>query len=235
MRLNSVEQVLKQLETQPGWEKFRQYRQLLKCWEQTVDRHTAQHTRPLHINRQILYVATNSAARAQELSFQRYALLKRINQHLTLRIEDIRFSSSQWHQKTYELQTQPPLFTIADFQEKSDRQTTRADVIKSELQKLTSLRNQIKTNISDSLELPERRKTDKIESIDMSAQNRAKNAALRWLKSTEERTASASTSFCPKCQAIASNKELARWGFCHHCVAQQWNKEYRPPTFPEPK
>ena len=69
MRFNSVEQVLNQLETQPAWEKFRQHRQLLKCWDLTVNQQTAKHTRPLYINRQILFIATDSAARAQELSF----------------------------------------------------------------------------------------------------------------------------------------------------------------------
>ena len=63
----------------PAWmgKNFVQYRQLLKYWDRVVNQQIAQHTRPLYINRQILYIATDSAARAQELSFQRYTLLKR--------------------------------------------------------------------------------------------------------------------------------------------------------------
>lgn len=112
MYFNSVEQILTQLEKQPGWEKFRDYRQLLKCWHNTVNQNTAKHTRPLHITRQVLWVATSSAARAQELSFQRYTLLKRLNKQLPFTLKDIRFSSSQWHQKTY-LDTNEILFSTS--------------------------------------------------------------------------------------------------------------------------
>ncbi len=85
MHFNSVEQILTQLEQQPGWEKFREYRQLLKYWDNTVNQQIGEHTRPLYITRQVLWVATSSAARAQELSFQRYSLLKRLNKQLTFK------------------------------------------------------------------------------------------------------------------------------------------------------
>ena len=98
MHFNSVEQILTQLEQQPGWEKFKEYRQLLKCWNSTVNTTTAEHTRPLYVARQVLWVAASSASRAQELSFQRYTLLKRLNKQLPFTLKDIRFSSSQWHQ-----------------------------------------------------------------------------------------------------------------------------------------
>lgn len=115
MHFNSVDQILSQLERQPGWERFREYRQLLQCWNNTVNRNTAQHTRPLHISRQVLWVATSSAARAQELSFQRYTLLKRLNKQLTFDLKDIRFSSSEWHQASDRPeQNTPPIFNISD-------------------------------------------------------------------------------------------------------------------------
>lgn len=102
MHFDSLENILNQLEQQPGWEKFRDYRQLLKCWDNTVNQNTAKYTRPLYINRQVLWVATSSAARAQELSFQRYTLLKRLNKQLPFTLKDIRFSASGWHVSTYE-------------------------------------------------------------------------------------------------------------------------------------
>ena len=115
MHFNSVEQILTQLEKQPGWEKFREYRQLLKCWHSTVNRTTAEHTRPLYIARQVLWVAASSASRAQELSFQRYTLLKRLNKQLPFTLKDIRFSSSQWHQ-TQQPNTQSAVFNISERQ-----------------------------------------------------------------------------------------------------------------------
>ena len=126
MYFNSVEQILTQLEKQPGWEQFRDYRQLLKCWHNTVNQNTVKHTRPLHITRQVLWVATSSAARAQELSFQRYTLLKRLNKQLPFTLKDIRFSSSQWHQKTYTESTDEVLFSTTK-QSKSKKITSTVE------------------------------------------------------------------------------------------------------------
>ena len=117
MHFNSVEQILNQLEQQPGWEKFRNYRQLLKAWHNTVSKNTAEHTRPLYINRQVLWVATNSASRAQELSFQRYTLLKRLNQQLPFVLKDIRFSASGFKQTQNAIETRKILFTISKEQQ----------------------------------------------------------------------------------------------------------------------
>ena len=116
MFFDSVEQILAQLEQQPGWEKLREHRQLLKCWHDTVSRNTAQHTRPLYISRQVLWVATSSAARAQELSFQRYTLLKKLNNQLPFVLKDVRFSSSQWHQATAQNTLNTNLFSISEQQ-----------------------------------------------------------------------------------------------------------------------
>lgn len=205
---NSVEQILTQLENQPGWEKLREHRQLLKCWEKVVNQQTAQHTRPLYINRQIFYIATSSAARAQELSFQRYTLLKRLNQQqLTTEIKDLRFSSSQWHQQNPGQDTQA-LFTISDRQRQS-------------------FANRHQTKISsDSLVCL--KENEKVED-QLSPQERAKNAAQRWLRIIEQR--SKTTLACPKCNSLISQAELSRWNLCHHCIAQKWSKEYRPPVF----
>ncbi|MEM7591480.1 MAG: DciA family protein [Cyanobacteria bacterium P01_A01_bin.83] len=113
MHFNSLEQILTHLEQQPGWEKLRQYRQLLKCWHNTVNQTTAQHTRPLHINLSVFWVATSSAARAQELTFQRYTLLKRLNQQLPFPLKDIRFTTSGWEQSPPQRSHQTSLFKVS--------------------------------------------------------------------------------------------------------------------------
>lgn len=198
MHFNSIDKILAQLENQPGWEKFRQHRQLLRCWELVVNQQTAKYTRPLYINRQILYVATSSAARAQELSFQRYTLLKRLTKHLTFDLKDIRFSASGWHQKTYSQSEQPILFTISD-RHKSPSQSNFPDVAQS--------------------------KNQHHPSQDYSPQAKAKEAAQRWLKAIEQRASI--TCSCPNCGSPTAQEELERWNICHHCVAQQWSEEYR--------
>ena len=162
MHFDSVDQILAQLERQPGWEKFREYRQLLKCWHKTVNPNTAEHTRPLYITRQILWVATSSSARAQELSFQRYILLKRLNKQLGFTLKDIRFSDSQWHQTATSINRQDlrPIFVISDRQKSLATITPAIDI-------------KLKT-------------TDKFES----SSAKAKQAARRWLKTLEDRNPS---------------------------------------------
>lgn len=161
MRFNSLEQILTQLEKQPGWEKFKEYRQLLKCWNNTVNQQTGKHTRPLYITRQILWVATSSSTRAQELSFQRYTLLKRLNKQLPFTLKDIRFSSSRWHQKTYEFENQANIFNISR-QNKSQAAIALSPKIKGQT----------------------------LETQDQSEPNQAKKAAKRWLKTLEQANSS---------------------------------------------
>lgn len=210
MDFNSVEQVLKQLEKQPGWEKFRDYRQLLKAWEQSVNKNTAKHTRPLHIARQVLWVATNSASRAQELSFQRYALLKRLNQQLSFTLKDIRFSSSGFYQTTDVEDTKKILFTITQQQKFQNS--------KNNLRKIPLTEQEI----------------ENIENITPSPV-KAKIAAKRWLAAIDQNIQSSSLISCPACDAPTPPGELERWASCYLCVAQKWSKEYRPPTFTQSK
>ena len=211
MQFNSVEQILTQLEQQPGWEKFREYRQLLKCWDKTVNQKIAQHTRPLYINRQVLYIATSSAARAQELSFQRYTLLKRLNKQLAFDLKDLRFSSSQWHQKTSQPEISSLMFTPGK------RQISEVDLAPSIYTQQASVRGNSKASSTSST----------------SPKDRAMDAAQRWLRKIEQKS---SRSFpCPECNCLTSNAELARWNTCYHCIAQKWSREYRFPTLPETK
>lgn len=197
MHFNSIEQILTKLEQQPGWEKFKEYRQLLKCWDNAVNQQTSKHTRPLYITRQVLWVATSSATRAQELSFQRYALLKRLNKQLPFTLKDIRFSSSGWHQKRYQPEQQANLFKIS---------------------------RQAKFQVKSTVVKPQAIYTEQ------ETQNQAKNAARRWLK-TLEQVVDSSLLTCPSCQALTPQGEIERWNSCHHCIAQKWAQEYRPPTF----
>ena len=199
MHFDSVDQILARLERQPGWEKFREYRQLLKCWHTVLSPSAAKHTRPLYITRQILWVATSSAARAQELSFQRYTLLKRLNKQLDFTLKDIRFSDSQWHQTAIagDRQDLEPIFII------SDRQKSQATTPDPNIEPET---------------------TNKAES----SPTRAKQAALKWLKTFENSNPSV---FCPNCKAATPKEEIKRWNLCHHCIAKKWSEDYHPQLF----
>ncbi|MEL6440182.1 MAG: DciA family protein [Cyanobacteria bacterium J06621_8] len=161
MYQHSLEQILSQLEQQPNWEKFREHRQLLKCWHNTVNPRTAQYTRPLHITRRVLWIATTSAARAQELSFQRYALLKRLNQQLPVPLKDLRFTTSGWAESTSQPREQTSFFRISS-KNKSD---------KSRTQSVTGIAN------------PEQEPNP-------STRGSAKDAAQKWLKTLSQANSS---------------------------------------------
>ena len=209
MHFNSIEQILTQLEKQPGWEKFRHHRQLLKVWHNTVSKNTAEHTRPLYINRQVLWVATNSASRAQELSFQRYTLLKRLNQQLPFVLKDIRFSASGLQQTHNVKETKKILFTISK----------------------QRLPQKSKNNLRHSA--IRKQKTQNNKSENSSA--RAKIAAKRWLETIDRNSKGSSSLLCSICNASTPIKEIERWNCCYLCVAQKWSKEYQPPVFPDSK
>lgn len=98
MSFNSLDRIIALLEQQPGWEQYQQYRQVVDCWQQVIDQKLAQHTRPLYISRQILWVAISSYSLAQELSLQRFYLLKKLNHQLSFVLKDIRFSPQHWYQ-----------------------------------------------------------------------------------------------------------------------------------------
>lgn len=97
MSFQSLDEILNRLQRQPGWGPLRQYRQVCQNWPEVVSPEAAVNSRPLAVNRQVLWVATSSAAWAQNLSLQRYCLLKKLNPLLSEPLQDMRFASAQWH------------------------------------------------------------------------------------------------------------------------------------------
>jgi predicted nucleic acid-binding Zn ribbon protein len=109
MTFNSLEQTIQKLLLAPEWEKQRYYLLARDCWYKTVNAKIAHHTRPLSVDRQILYVATQSAPWAQTLSLQRDRLLKQLNSQLPFTLLELRFSTVNWQVK----QSDRPQETIA--------------------------------------------------------------------------------------------------------------------------
>ncbi len=96
MSFKSLNQILGVLEQQSGWQD-QPFQRLLQFWPNTVGAAVVAHTRPLLIQRGVLWVATSSAAWAQTLTFERQRLLQKLNQQLPSPLVDIRFSTAQWH------------------------------------------------------------------------------------------------------------------------------------------
>lgn len=98
MAFNSIERAIENIERQPGWEQQRLYRRVLQSWPAVVGTNLARVCRPVAIsNNNLLWVATTHSAVAQDLSFKRYDLLKKLNQMLNSNFVDLRFSPAKWH------------------------------------------------------------------------------------------------------------------------------------------
>ncbi|WP_017315003.1 DUF721 domain-containing protein [Mastigocladopsis repens] len=105
MSFKSVNDILGVLETQAKWQE-QPFQRLLKCWPEVVGAVIAVHTQPLSIQRDVLRVATSSAAWAQNLTFERQRLVLKLNEKQSLGLVDIHFSTAGWQrpQKTHKTQ-----------------------------------------------------------------------------------------------------------------------------------
>ena len=95
MSLKSVNDILGVLQIQNLLQE-QPFPRLLKCWSEVVGAVVAAHTQPLSIQRDVLRVATSSAAWAQNLTFERQRLLLKLNEKLPTPLVDIRFSTAGW-------------------------------------------------------------------------------------------------------------------------------------------
>lgn len=97
MTLEVISSLIKGLENQEQWRMQRQYRSVLHHWPQVVGAAVARNTRPVGIQRQILYVATASPTWAQSLTYERLNILQKLNRFQSVPLRNIRFSTAQWH------------------------------------------------------------------------------------------------------------------------------------------
>lgn len=97
MSFKSLHTVLGTLHTSAIRQEQRRFQQVLQVWEEVVGPVVAAQTRPLTLQREVLKVATSSAAWSQNLVFERQRILDKLHQVLPLKISDIRFSPAQWH------------------------------------------------------------------------------------------------------------------------------------------
>lgn len=104
MTLNSINKLLNSILSQPQWEKQRRYYQLKKIWYEVVNQKIAQHTSPIYLKEETLFIATESASWAQDLTLQRRTLIIKINRRIEKPINDIRFVFGKWYS-----QHQPPI------------------------------------------------------------------------------------------------------------------------------
>jgi predicted nucleic acid-binding Zn ribbon protein len=132
MNFKSIEQLLQIFQGRPEWNDFRQYCHLLVLWPTIVDEKTTVNTRLLHLERQVLHIATSNSLWAQNLSLKRYQLLKKLNSQLDVPLLDLRFSPAYWHQNCHKdsnverfLEDFPQNLTLSEFKNEDTILTDR--------------------------------------------------------------------------------------------------------------
>ncbi|MGK7896432.1 MAG: DUF721 domain-containing protein [Xenococcus sp. (in: cyanobacteria)] len=192
--MRSLDKILSKLTQQPEWQEYNQYQQLATCWRNIVNRKISQNTRPIYFSRGIFGIATSSAVWAQELTLQRYSLLKKVNRQLNFEVQDIRFTPARWTDiMTQENQTN----SVKNLNNKENIAAIRPKQVES--------------------------------ATEIATPKTAHESLQNWLEQVKMR--SQNLPLCPQCNSPTPQKELERWHFCCHCMAQQKHLEYRPATF----
>ncbi|PIG93031.1 DciA family protein [Gloeocapsopsis sp. IPPAS B-1203] len=106
MSFKSLEQLVGAFIEQTAWHE-QPLQRVVKCWSDVVGVAVASHTRPLSIQRNILWVATSSAAWAQTLTFERQRILTKLNPYLLDPLTDIRFSTAGWQRSQVDKKDTP--------------------------------------------------------------------------------------------------------------------------------
>ncbi|MEL7245260.1 MAG: DciA family protein, partial [Cyanobacteria bacterium J06573_2] len=106
MSFESIPKILEQLQLEALY-KQQPLQKLLDCWEEVVGKVVSTHTQPISIERDILWVATSGAVWAQNLTFERQRLLKKLNKKLPTPLVDIRFSTARWQHTKKKSSRQP--------------------------------------------------------------------------------------------------------------------------------
>ncbi|MBE9004074.1 DUF721 domain-containing protein [Fortiea sp. LEGE XX443] len=105
MSLKSINDILGVLEQQARWQE-QPFQKVLQFWAEVVGAVVINHTQPLVIQRDVLRVATSSAAWAQNLAFKRQIILLQLNEKLPKPLVDIRFSTAGWQRPSAKPQQQ---------------------------------------------------------------------------------------------------------------------------------
>ncbi len=172
---------------------------LIKSWEEVVGAVVAKNTKPVDLQRNTLWVATKSAAWAQNLSFERQHLLTKINAVLPHPIDDIRFSTAHWYRP-------PEVVNKDSLPEQHPCYFAPGESPREEKQEEENLNNDLNNGLNSDLN----------NSSDFT--NSSQRAFVNWSHQIKQR--SLDFPLCPNCHCSTPPKELQHWGVCHLCAAK---------------
>lgn len=108
MAFQSLDKIIDFLQRQPEWEEWREFERLSGSWISIVGEVVGKHARPIGVRHGVLEVATSNAMWAQQLTFERVQILKKLNPKLTHPLKDIRFSSARWYSRPQRASARKP-------------------------------------------------------------------------------------------------------------------------------
>ncbi len=179
------------------WDQQRQLKRLISQWEAIVGATVAQHSCPLEVRNGILQVATSTAVWAQNLSFERRRILKKLNQRAHFQIlglKEIRFSTAQWHNRPGSSGALTVDKRLNSYQQQMQWQQHPSRLPPPE----------------NDLPHPE-------------AAESAPQAFDRWSQRRQQQINQVPP--CPQCQTPSPEGELQRWGVCAFCMTQEWKAQ----------
>ncbi|MEM6350060.1 MAG: DciA family protein [Cyanobacteria bacterium P01_D01_bin.14] len=198
MSFENLNALIGGLENQPSWQTRRQFRQVVEYWPKAVGHLVARQSRPVSIQRQVLYVSVATAAWAQNLMFERQRILGKLNARLTCPLSGLRFSAAQW--------------TV------DGTKPTRPAPATSELIKQHPSYVEPSTAVAADPNRPNANGSDPLESS--THLSPVTQAFLSW--SDRIRADQKHQVLCPSCQCYCPPGELKRWQTCALCAAKSW-------------
>ncbi len=118
MPLDSIHNVIHQLEQQPRWRRRGEFRRVLNQWTSVVGEGVARQAAPMRIDQDVLHVAVVNPMWAQTLMLERLRIVAKLNDRLNLNLSDIRFSSGDWYrQNKSNLPAQVPISSPSELPE----------------------------------------------------------------------------------------------------------------------
>lgn len=212
--------ILDVIENQPGWLTQQQFRLILRQWTEVVGKDVAAHTRPTGIDRQILWVATSSPVWAQELSYKRQMILRKLSHLLTQKfgtpaqgtLNDIKFSPKYWQHPNFNTKNPEPNLAQHPSYLPPLPESFSPDSPPDLAQNLSpNLPISLSPDLLSEL-LPDSRPNSRPVS--------EKRLSQSWWQKIQAR--STHLPLCPQCQCPTPPGELDRWQCCSLCATKKW-------------
>ncbi|MGB7088140.1 MAG: DUF721 domain-containing protein [Phormidesmis sp.] len=204
MALEGLKGLIKGLESQKSWQAQRQFRLVLQHWPKSVGFAVARKTRPVGIQRGTLYVATETAAWAQTLFYERSHILRKLNRYQRQPLKAIRFSTAQWAQSASSAsRSLPPSKAIAQHPSYIGPATDPATDPATGITAQAPLAASIPPN-----------------SLPTSPSPTPTEAFQQWATLIQHQQRY--QSLCPECDCRCPPGEIHRWTVCALCAAKKW-------------